>query len=121
MKKMHITENLLRNMTTEEKSKVVIMQGVDTIFSVSEMNNRQLISHDSSHLMRFMVGWSCHAIVNGQSSLQAAKEDMVRHLKNDMYRDILNELYGISKLIMKLPCRSDELMEAVQALINELR
>lgn len=120
MKKMNITENLLRNMTTQEEKRVAMLNGFSSRFEVSEVNSPMNYIRGASIMMKFSVGWSCHQIVR-DGDAELAKEGMVRHIKNDMYRDILNELYGIQKLISMQPYHNQELGERVQDLIDELR
>lgn len=120
MKKMNITENLLRNMTTQEERRVAMYQGFSSNFEVSKVNPSMSSAHDVAIMMKFSVSWECHQIVKcGDTEL--AKVGMVRHIKNDMYRDILNELYGIQKLVATQQYHNRELSDRVQALIEELR
>lgn len=120
MKEMNITENLLRNMTTQEEKRVHMLHGFSSRFEVSRVNPSMGATYEVAIMMKFSVSWDCHQIVRvGDTEL--AKEGMVRHIKNDMYRDILNELYGIQKLISMQPYHNQELGDRVRDLIDELR
>lgn len=122
MKKMNITENLLRNMTTQEERRVAMYQGFSSNFEVGEVNPLMSSTYDVAIMMKFSVSWECHQIVkSGRGDTELAKLGMVRHIKNDMYRDILNELYGIQKLVATQQYHNRELSDRVQALIEELR
>ena len=122
MKKMNITENLLRNMTTQEERRVAMYQGFSSNFEVGEVNPLMSSTYDVAIMMKFSVSWECHQIVKcGDGDAELAKVGMVRHIKNDMYRDILNELYGIQKLVATQQYHNRELSDRVQALIEELR
>ena len=122
MKKMNITENLLRNMTTQEERRVAMYQGFSSNFEVGEVNPLMSSTYDVAIMMKFSVSWECHQIVKCvDGDVGLAKVGMVRHIKNDMYRDILNELYGIQKLVATQQYHNRELSDRVQALIEELR
>lgn len=117
--KLNITERLVRNMVTEEKRQVPLMQNTKTLFDVSEISDPST-PYGRAYLTKFKVEWSCHAVVQcNDDSLWQAKERMARHIKNDMYRDVVNELYRIAEELAGLPVES-KAFDSVYDLIKEL-
>lgn len=117
--KLNITERLIRNMVTEEKRQVPIMQNTRALFNVSEVPDPSTPC-SRSYLTRFKVEWSCHAVVQrDDDSLWHAKERMALHIKNDMYRDVVNELYRIAEELAALPVKT-EALDSIYDLIKEL-
>lgn len=117
--KLNITERLMRNMVTEEKRQVPLMQNTRTLFDVSEIPDPS-IPYGRAYLTKFKVEWLCYAVVQcNDDSLWQAKERMARHIKNDMYRDVVNELYRIAEELAGLPVESNA-FDSIYDLIKEL-